>query len=119
MSTEFQRRETPERITYLDPKQVRVIGGAMRGRIGLHGSVYTLPTRNARMVQMPLPEVKNQVDLLLSIAARHPDKVFVVDNDLLQKTEYGAAQVAPMFASAGENVALPKPFIDVLNQETP
>ena len=82
--------------------------GAVHGvGVGRTGNGYAIPTKDAKVRTLPLPEIKNYVLDFLRYAKAHPDLRFEVTRIGCGLAGYTDAQMAPMFADAPANCYLP------------
>ena len=81
---------------------------------GLTGQAYALPTKDERIRTLSSAAVAGHVGRFLRFAATRRDLVFVVTEVGCGLAGYSAVEIAPMFAGAGDNVLLPRAFVDVL-----
>ncbi len=116
------------RITTLDPGEVFVFGsngaghhggGAARfahehfGAVwgeghGLHGQSYAIDTMSGRQVML------GEIQAFLAFAAVHTELTFLVTEIGCGIAGYSPEDVAPAFAGATGNVALPASFAELL-----
>jgi hypothetical protein len=83
--------------------------GAERGvGDGPTGRAYGIPTKDARLKTLRIPEILPAVRRFLYYAAKHPDTEFVVTPIGTGLAGYPKDWIAPLFAAPGSNVA----FID-------
>lgn len=119
------RRITPTRVTALAPNEIFVFGsnasgehgaGAARfaydnfGAVwgeghGLHGQTYGIDTMSG------LDVLAREVAIFLEFAAQHPELTFLVTPIGTGIAGHRAQDVAPLFADAPPNVALPQAFV--------
>lgn len=89
--------------------------GAIYGQgEGLQGNSYGLPTKNARIQSLPLPEVRESVMRFLTFARLHPELNFQVAAVGCRLAGFTPAQIAPFFQGAPRNCYLHPEFIAVL-----
>jgi hypothetical protein len=89
--------------------------GAVYGQgEGLQGSSYGLPTKNARIESLTLPEVRESVMRFLAFARMHPELNFQVAAVGCRLAGFTPAQIAPLFQGAPSNCYLHPEFIAVL-----
>ena len=86
--------------------------GAIYGQgVGLQGSSYAIPTKDARIKPLPLETIKQYVDGFLTFARANPQMRFVVTAVGCGLAGYIPEQIAPMFKDAPPNCELPQAFI--------
>jgi len=121
---------SPRIITTLGPNDVFVFGsnlagihgagaakqalrwGAVRGvGEGLMGRTYALPTKDARLVTLPLPRIAERIATFLLVAASYRHRRFLVTAIGCGLAGYQPHQIAPLFGQRPpENVLLPEVF---------
>lgn len=121
---------TPEDITSLKPNQIFVFGsnlagihGAGAARValqsfgakwgageGITGQCYAIPTKDKHLRVIALDDIEFDVGRLLTFAARHPDKEFLVTKIGCGYAGYSPSDIGPMFHPHPSNVILPKEF---------
>lgn len=70
---------------------------------GHHGKSYAIPTRNRRLVTLPLPKIREYVERFLKYASLHGDLQFQVTAIGTGYAGLRHEDMAPMFASAPDN----------------
>lgn len=115
------------RITRLEPHEIFVFGSNARGRHGsgaarvaheafgavwgrghgLQGQSYAIDTMSGPGV------LASEIATFVAFATAHPGLTFLVAEIGCRKAGYTPAQVAPHFATAPANVALPASFVQV------
>lgn len=82
--------------------------GAVRGvGEGIRGRSYAIPTKDERIRTLPLSMIAEHVRRFLAYAASRPDLTFVVTRVGCGLAGYTDADMAPLFAGAPPNCALP------------
>lgn len=82
--------------------------GAIYGQgVGRQGDAYAIPTKDAAFLALPLWRIKPFVDDFLNYARAHPDLIFSITRIGCGLAGYKDEDVAPMFADAPVNCALP------------
>lgn len=82
--------------------------GAKLGQgIGPQGMSYAIPTKDAKLVTLPLGEIAIYVKDFLAYATRHPELTFNVTRVGCGLAGYKDADISPMFAGAPKNCVLP------------
>lgn len=82
--------------------------GAIWGRgEGLQGLSYGIPTKDSALHTLPLSEIAHHVAVFLKHAREHPQNVYNVVRIGTGLAGYSDHHIAPMFATAPENVVLP------------
>lgn len=85
--------------------------GAKPGQgIGRQGSSYAIPTKDARLVPLPLADIQFHAQQFLRYAAEHPELQFQLTAVGTGYAGYTAEQIAPMFREAPDNVTIPMAF---------
>jgi hypothetical protein len=78
--------------------------GAVWGKgVGRFGNSYALPTKDASIETLPLPEIHVYVSKFLEYAEDHPDEMFQVTRIGCGLAGLTDEQIAPMFAGAPSN----------------
>jgi hypothetical protein len=89
--------------------------GAVYGQgIGLQGSSYAIPTKDAQLRTLPLDDVGRHVDEFKAFAASRLDLVFQVTAIGCGLAGYTPADIAPLFRGAPRNCTLPEVFLPYL-----
>ena len=119
---------TPENITFLPKDHIFVFGSNRAGRHGrgaaklavkkfgavygkgdgIMGQSYGIATKGHKMEVLSLKNIEVAVYRFLRFASKKPHLTFVVTKIGCGLAGYNDKDIAPMFASAGENVVLPK-----------
>lgn len=119
---------TPDIITDLRDDEIFVFGSNKEGRHiagaarlaadafgaewgvgeGITGRCYAVPTMSG------MNDIKNAVAKLLYLAARTPEKTFLVTRIGCGIAGYTPEQIAPLFVDAPTNVVLPLDFTQVI-----
>jgi hypothetical protein len=93
--------------------------GAIYGQgIGLQGSSYAIPTKDANLVTLSLHTINYHVINFLEFACQHPEMTFNVTPVGCGLAGYTPKEIAPMFSKVPSNVKLPKEFIEFLSTQT-
>ena len=123
-------RYTPHQITELAPNEVFVFGsnasghhgggaaliawqkfGAVWGEgHGLHGQTFAIDTMSGKNA------FAADALTFLAFASQHPELTFLLTPVGCGIAGYAPEEVAPMFASAPENVVMPESFVRVLDR---
>jgi hypothetical protein len=74
---------------------------------GAQGRSYALPTKDARIKTLPIPEIARHVDRFLTYARQHEETLFVVTRVGCGLAGYQDAEIAPLFKGAPANCRLP------------
>lgn len=82
-------------------------GAEMGVAEGRTGQAYAIPTVDAWIQPLPLARVRDGVIAFLAYARRHPELRFEVTRIGCGIAGFTDAQIAPLFADAPENCALP------------
>lgn len=116
-----ERRVTPDRITELAPGEIFVFGSNAAGShgagaaliayekfgaewgvgSGLTGRTYALPTMGG------VAELRDEASRFVDFARRHPELTFYLTKVGCGIAGYAEDDVAPLFASAPDNVIKP------------
>ena len=82
--------------------------GAVLGQgIGLQGNSYGIPTKDARIITLPIKDIKKYVDQFIEFAKQNYEMVFEVTRIGCGLAGYTDIQIAPLFKGAPENCILP------------
>jgi len=132
----MKNRTTPDRITELKPDEVFVFGSNERGIHGAgaantarrwgarmgeghghQGQTYALATVSVPGRKLPMPRLKQNVDMFISYAFYNPAQTFLVTEVGCGLAGFTAEEIAPLFkeAVAIDNIHLPARFWEVLN----
>lgn len=94
--------------------------GAINGiGIGLQGSSYGIPTKDARIKTLPLHEIRTYVEDFLFFASHHPEWRFMMTRIGCGLAGYTDKDIAPMFAKVPSNIILPPEWVDFLRRAAP
>lgn len=89
--------------------------GAVYGQAeGLQGSSYAIPTKDERLVALPLSAINLYVSRFLWFAEQHPEMRFKVTAVGCGLAGYQPCYIAPMFSVVPPNVDLPEEFLSFL-----
>lgn len=89
--------------------------GAIYGQgEGLQGNAYAIPTKDAALRQLPIEIIRSYVARFKKFAAAHPEMLFEITPIGCGLAGYSPQDIAPMFADAPSNCALPISFLDFL-----
>ncbi len=131
----MKNRVSPNSINSLEKGQVFVFGsnesgihgagaakfavslGAVYGQpTGLQGRTYAIPTKNRKIVTLPLDSIKTYVDQFIEFARQNPHLQFLTTEIGCGLAGLTPEQIAPMFLDARnvENIYLPQKFWDVI-----
>lgn len=83
---------------------------------GLQGRSYGIPTKDEQLRKLPLAEIAQHVQRFKGFAGEHPELRFALTAVGTGLAGYSAKDIAPMFADAPMNVALPREFLVALNR---
>lgn len=82
--------------------------GAIYGQgIGPQGESYAIPTKDEKIITLPLPRIQKYVAAFVRYAALNPDMVFMVTRIGCGLAGYNDEQIAPFFRNAPSNCILP------------
>lgn len=95
-------RITPARVTSLAPNETFVFGSNASGQ---HGQTYGIDTMSGLVV------LAREVATFLDFAAAHPELTFLVTPIGTGIAGHRVEDVAPLFADAPPNVALPQALV--------
>jgi hypothetical protein len=85
--------------------------GAVYGQgVGLQGSSYAIPTKDANLQILPLGEIQRHVSTFIEFAKARPNSTFQLTAIGCGLAGYDPADIAPMFADAPANVIQPPEF---------
>jgi hypothetical protein len=88
--------------------------GAIYGRgEGRQGDSYGIPTKDEKLVTLPLYRIKLHVDRFLDYARTHPELTFQLTAIGCGLAGYKPSAIAPMFRYAPPNVERPPEFLAV------
>jgi len=129
----YNREFTPNRISALAANEIFVFGsnlsgmhgggaaliayerfGAIWGQgVGMQGQSYGIPT-----MQGGVETIRPYVDEFIRYAAQHPEYKFLVTRIGCGIAGFSDAEIAVLFRDAigHENIILPRPFVEVLEQ---
>ncbi len=89
--------------------------GAVYGQAeGLQGDSYAIPTKDQRLVTLPLFRIRNHVHRFKRFARENPELVFHLTPIGCGLAGYKPADIAPMFDDAPSNVEMPADFIAII-----
>jgi hypothetical protein len=87
--------------------------GAIWGRgVGIQGQSYGIPTKDIRIITLPLDIIKRHVDDFIKFANEHEYMSFEVTRIGCGLAGYTDADIAPMFKDAPINCYLPEGWRD-------
>lgn len=90
--------------------------GAIYGQgEGLQGNSYAIPTKDAKLRTLPIPEIKAHVRKFQQFALIHSDFVFNVTAIGCGLAGYTPEQIAPLFNRSPANCVLPPEFVRICN----
>ena len=90
--------------------------GAIYGQgIGLQGQSYAIPTKDARIITLPIREITKYVNQFIDFAGRSPSMAFMVTRIGCGLAGYTDIQIAPLFKDATENCVLPNEWEQYIN----
>lgn len=91
-------------------------GAMMHKPVGLQGSAYAIPTKDANFNPLSLGEIDKYVKRFIQFAKHHPKKQFLVTKIGCGLAGYKEEQIAPMFADAQyvKNIHIPMDFAAIL-----
>lgn len=76
--------------------------------VGRTGNAYAIPTKDAQLRTLPLPEIKKHVLAFLEYANEHHELLFIVTRVGCGLAGYSQSDIAPMFHNAPSNCVLPE-----------
>ena len=94
--------------------------GAIYGQgVGLQGSSYGIPTKDASIKTLPLSDINKYVKDFIAFADKNNNLQFMVTPIGCGLAGYTQEQIAPMFSECLllNNVQLPEEFLAVLSKE--
>lgn len=74
---------------------------------GLQGQSYAIPTKDEKIITLPIANVQQFVDEFMDFAWQHQELYFFVTRIGCGLAGYTDAQIAPMFTESTLNVELP------------
>lgn len=87
----------------------RQMHGAIYGQsVGLQGDSYAIPTKDERLVPLPLLVINRHITEFVIFAGQHQDWVFNVTAIGTGLAGFRDAQIAPLFRCAPSNCEMPK-----------
>lgn len=82
--------------------------GAIYGKFeGIQGMSYAIPTKDERLMPLPLVTIKHYVNRFIEYATTHPELTFKVTRIGCGLAGYDDKDISPMFSSAPANCKLP------------
>lgn len=85
--------------------------GAVLGQgIGMQGNAYGIPTKDAKLVVLPIPVIAAHVLDFLNHARNDPGRVYQLVAIGCGLASYMPRDIAPLFAEASDNCELPSEF---------
>lgn len=82
--------------------------GAIYGQgIGRQGNSYGIPTKDARIITLPLKDIKKYINQFITFAKHNHDMTFNVTRVGCGLAGYTDTDIAPMFKDAPSNCVLP------------
>lgn len=89
--------------------------GAVYGQgEGLQGDSYAIPTKDERLVTLPLFRIRNYVHRFKRFARENPEMAFQLTPIGCGLAGYRYSDIAPMFDDAPSNVMVPAEFAAVI-----
>jgi hypothetical protein len=83
--------------------------GAIQGQgVGFQGSSYAIPTKDSKLVTLPLDQIEPHVKAFISFATEHPELKFNIVRIGCGLAGYTDKEMAPMFKDCPSNCILPK-----------
>lgn len=91
--------------------------GAVYGQgFGLQGRSFAIPTKDYKLLSLPLTEIQIYVNSFKNYAKTHPEMTFNVTRIGCGLAGYTDNDIAPMFKNCSNNVNLP-PYWDCSSEE--
>lgn len=124
---------TPDNIDSIKPNEVFVYGaneagihgagaaalaikwGAVIGQYGFNGQTYGIPTKDRYIRTLPLYIIKRHAKAFICFTESRSDLIFLITKIGCGLAGYNNEQIAPMFRDRPSNCALPKEWVDILN----
>lgn len=81
---------------------------------GPTGNAYAIPTKDERIMTLPLIRILPYVEQFIDYAKQHPEMVFQVTRIGCGLAGYAPSDIAPMFKGVPDNCEMPddfKPFL--------
>jgi hypothetical protein len=101
-----------------DALHARKHHGAVYGQgVGLQGSSYAIPTKDAYLRTLALDEIQRHILDFKTFAVARPDLTFQVTTVGCGLAGYSPADIAPMFEDAPQNCILPDSFTPYLTSD--
>lgn len=92
--------------------------GAIYGEgIGIHGSSYAIPTKDAKIRSMRIDEIQEYVTEFMEYAYRHSELTFKVTQIGCGLAGFTAKQIAPMFIGSPKNCQFDTDWQEYLGDE--
>jgi hypothetical protein len=85
---------------------LRYYGAVYGNGRGLQGNSYAIPTKDAKLNILSLPEIKKEVEKFIKFAELNQNLTFEVTRIGCGLAGYKDIQIAPMFCDAPENCIL-------------
>lgn len=79
--------------------------------IGLQGTSYAIPTKDAKLHSLHLDEIKKHVDDFIDFAWQNPQLFFFITAVGTGLAGYKMEDIAPMFATVPDNCQLPMDWL--------
>ena len=89
--------------------------GAIQGQgVGLQGTSYAIPTKDSKLVSLPLDKIETYVLEFIVFAKNNPCLVFKIVRIGCGLAGYTDQQIAPMFKGYPENCIVTKEWLNYL-----
>jgi len=90
--------------------------GAIYGQgYGLQGTSFAIPTKDTRLISLPLRVIDCYVELFITFAINNPELTFELTPIGCGLAGFKPEDIAPLFKDAPSNVILPMEFKEILN----
>lgn len=83
---------------------------------GRTGSAYAIPTKDDRIMTLPIESIRGYVATFIAYAASHPDLQFQVTAIGTGLAGYRHEDIAPMFADAPSNCHMPAEWREIIGR---
>lgn len=92
-------------------------GASRKIPIGLSGSSYAIPTKDARLNVLPIDKIEIYTQQFIEFAKTHPDLTFLVTTVGCGLAGYFHEEMAPLFADSPSNCVLPDVWREFLPED--
>lgn len=100
-------------------KAALIFHGAIYGQgIGLQGQSYAIPTKDSKLIPLPLNTIYRYILDFLEFARQHPEMKFNVTRIGCGLAGYKDEQIAPMFQHSPANCILDRRWIETIRNRS-